>query len=419
MDINSLILLGASTKRGDTKKIGMFGSGNKYALAYLLKNNYEIQIYSGLTPINITLREEILGDNKFDAININGKQTSITTEFGKDWKLWQSIREIYCNAIDEGLHKMEYVFKAEPKENETHFYIKSRNEIISFVSEFDNYFSENKKVVFSGEMGKILEKGTNPKLCLYRKGIKCFEANVNSIYDYDLNEITIDENRLVRYSFEVSSLIWNLIYSCDNKEVIKNILFQCGDSQFVEHIQGDYSSVSSSYMSKEYVEVLNELTIAPCGLSGLLSTEELGNTTILPNKIFQQAKSILTNDNLATKFKVYKNGFYVELIPSPLAESTMKEACLFFKECYQDVLSYPIKLARFEDKKVLGFADQQNNIIFISEICVDSGVQSVIETMIEEYIHLKYSVKDETRSFQDAAIKEIVKVLKVKNAYVL
>lgn len=40
--VEAFTLIGASSKRDDSSKIGMFGSGNKYALAYLLRNNYGI-----------------------------------------------------------------------------------------------------------------------------------------------------------------------------------------------------------------------------------------------------------------------------------------------------------------------------------------------------------------------------------------
>lgn len=43
LDVEALTLLGASSKRGDNTKIGMFGSGNKFSLAYLLRNNYNIK----------------------------------------------------------------------------------------------------------------------------------------------------------------------------------------------------------------------------------------------------------------------------------------------------------------------------------------------------------------------------------------
>jgi hypothetical protein len=156
IDIQSLTLLGASSKRGDSSKIGMFGSGNKYALAYLLRNGYEIYLFSGLNKIDITTEKALFRDKEYDVILINGKQTSITTEFGKDWELWQAIREIYCNSMDEGGHSLEYVSKIEPIDGETHFYIKNQSSISNFIANFDSYFSENKKILFECPTGKII-----------------------------------------------------------------------------------------------------------------------------------------------------------------------------------------------------------------------------------------------------------------------
>ena len=44
IDILAFNLIGASTKRDDDNKIGFFGSGLKYSLAYALRNNIEIKI---------------------------------------------------------------------------------------------------------------------------------------------------------------------------------------------------------------------------------------------------------------------------------------------------------------------------------------------------------------------------------------
>lgn len=420
LDVEALSLLGASTKRGEVNKIGQFGSGNKFAIAYLLRNNYEIEIYSGLNKIEISTIDKKFRDKEFKVICFNGKESSITTEFGKDWELWQALREIYCNAIDEGGYSLEYVSKIVPEENKTKFYIRNRAEISNFVSKFDDYFSENKEILFECEYGKILSKGDNSKLNLYRRGIRCMETDKDSIYDYDLHDVNIDENRLVKYNWQIPSLIWNLVYQCTNKEIIRNILFQCSESNFIENIPSDFSSVNDNLMSKEYKEVLKELTLAPRGMAGLLSIEEVAHTTIIPSVLFQQAKSIIDNDNLATKFKVYKDAFYIDLEWDALSEASLKKALDFFEECnYTKPLNYDIKLARFDKKDVLGFADEKNNCIVLSEVCIAKGIQVIIETIIEEYIHLAYQVKDETRGFQNAAITEIVALLKVKNAYLV
>ncbi|AOR28760.1 hypothetical protein FORMB_17210 [Formosa sp. Hel1_33_131] len=419
INVEALTLLGASTKRGLNGKIGMFGSGNKYALAFLLRNGFEVSIYAGNEKIEIGTEKAQFRDNDFEVITINSTKTSITTEFGKDWKLWQAIRELYCNAIDEGHPSLEYVSDIGPVEDETHFYIRNRKEIASFVGDFDKYFSENRKVLFECKHGKILEKATEG-FNLFRRGIKCFNSNKNSVYDYDLVNIDIDENRLVKYGWEVPSKIWNVIYQCTDKEIIKNILFNCSDSEYIECISSDFAVLNSELMSDEYIEILNEIKIAPKGLSGLLNIDEVGNTTVLPSLVFNQAKTKVSNDNLASKFKIYQNELYREIPMNELQISTLNKAKDFFKECnYDEPISYPISYAVFENKEVLGLANLEEKKIILSELCVSKGTQSVIETIIEEYVHLQYEVGDETRRFQDAVISEFVVMLKKKNAYLV
>ena len=104
--VEAFTLMGASTKRGDDTKIGYFGSGLKYAISKLTKDGVDLKIYSGKKEIKITTTNVSLGREKFKRININKRPTSLTTEMGPDWELWQAIREIYCNAADEEGHKV-------------------------------------------------------------------------------------------------------------------------------------------------------------------------------------------------------------------------------------------------------------------------------------------------------------------------
>src|SRR5574343_1997492 len=116
---------------------------------------------------------------------------------------------------------------------------------MDFVANFDTYFSKNKKVLFETKYGKILEK-TGDICNVYRKGIKCFTGNKNSIFDYDFNDIAIDENRLVKYYCEVEQLIWKLIFSCTDKNIIKKILTQIDVNAFIESQISDYSCISNT-----------------------------------------------------------------------------------------------------------------------------------------------------------------------------
>jgi len=75
-------------KTGDSSKIGMFGSGNKYAIAYFVRNNIDLKIFTGKDEIKITTEIEKFRDVEFKVISINGQKTSLTTTMGKDWELW-------------------------------------------------------------------------------------------------------------------------------------------------------------------------------------------------------------------------------------------------------------------------------------------------------------------------------------------
>jgi len=101
IEVNSFELIGASTKRGDEGKIGFFGSGLKYSIAYMMRNNISFKVFSGANELKFTTVKESFRNSSFDRICINGKETSYTITMGPTWtEDWFVLREIYCNALD-------------------------------------------------------------------------------------------------------------------------------------------------------------------------------------------------------------------------------------------------------------------------------------------------------------------------------
>lgn len=416
IDPEALYLLGGSTKRNDSSKIGQFGSGNKYALAFLLRNDYEVKVFGGINEIKIETKAQEWRGSDWNVVYINGEKTSITTEMGKDWKFWQAIREIYCNAIDEGGCSMDFVQTINPAENETHFYIDTKKDVTEFVSNFDNYFATNKKVLFECELGRILEK-TGTKANIYRKGVKCFISNKTSVFDYDFNEIDIDENRLVKYFWEVEEKIWGLLYACTKKDVILSVLHNSSNHEYMEGCLSDVSTLNASVVSDEFRDCLRSINLAPYGYAGLLKDDEIHNHVIVPTKVFKSVRALIPDENVGDKFKVnIKGALYREIEITPLYEATIKEAQYFLKECGLEI-SYPIIAAMFDNKDILGCAMKEQ--IILSDVCLERGVNEVVNTIIEEYIHLKYKVADETRAFQTAIITEFVSYLKKHNSFLI
>ena len=54
IDIRAFSKMGASSKRQDGSKIGMFGSGLKYSLAFLLRNKIPFRVFSGYREVKFT-----------------------------------------------------------------------------------------------------------------------------------------------------------------------------------------------------------------------------------------------------------------------------------------------------------------------------------------------------------------------------
>lgn len=419
--VEALELLGASTKRTNTEKIGMFGSGNKYALAYLLRNNYKVRVFGGKDEITISTVKKKLGETEFDVIVLNGKETSITTQLGKDWKLWQALREIYSNAMDEGQAEIELVNVIEQRESETHYYISVNPEIMEWLGNFDSYFSENKTVLFENKYGKILAKH-NDKANIYRKGIKVYTSKSNSLYDYDFNDIAITEDRIVRYSWDIPEKIWKLLMSCTNEEIVENVILNSANEGLLENEIGSIATINTATISEVYKEKLKEKAVVVSkSMTGYLNDEERAKATVIPHEVFKAVKHIIGSDNLPSKLQYDENGvLYRETQFNNLQLATLDKVLDFFRETqYLGVFDYEIIIAIFDNKSIMGTVDKQNKRIIISTNTFEQGVSAVVETIIEEYVHLKYGVYDETRQMQDVLIRELVNVLKKQNAYLI
>lgn len=408
IDSQALHLMGASTKKGDSTKIGQFGSGTKYALAYLLRNNYEVLVFAGDKQIPIETQPQEWKDKTFNVIYIGGEKTSITTEMGKDWKLWQALREIYCNAIDEGGHAMEFVVDISPKDNETHFYIENKPDAMDFTQNFNDYFAFNKEILFECEFGRILKK-TGSKANIYRKGIRCFETNKTSVFDYDFNDILINEDRLVTYFWTVEEKIWQLIYQCDNRDVIIEALRNAKNSDSIEGTISEYAQIKPN-VSEEFKAVIEDSEIMPKSFDNDDSEEE--NEIYLPNILYRNVNRAVGYDSMKN-YTVHEDGTIYKLLPMSQEHIDKVDEALNFFIAHNYRISHPIYLARFDKKNVLGCA--HNGTILLSEEALNSSFDELCVTIIEEEIHLKTNAKDCSREFQTASIYEFLNYMKSLN----
>jgi len=416
---NAFTLVGASSKRNDETKIGYFGSGTKYALAYFFRNNYEVRIFSGVKEIKFEISEQKFRDETFKVLVVNGKESSITLEMGIQWKLWQAVREFYSNALDEGLDCFEMVeedFETDfnTYADETAIYIKSTPELDDLFFNIDEYFLMNRTPIFETEYGAIYPK-TGAKARIYRKGIKAYETNKNALFDYDLKKLVIDENRLAKYNWQVAEYVWNILYGCQKKEVIRTVLTEYQTKGLIEReLDEGIISPNTSLMSTQWIEATEGRQVFPETLGGWLSDEEKLKTDFVGTKLYNTLVAKI-GDSIKPKSVTFAEDGkpYTDAIISDVRAKVLSDSLDFFQDA-DFVMDYKIKVVDFNNSNVLGSILKEEKLILLDVQSLDLGIDQTINTLIEEYIHLKFGVYDETRGFQNAIITEFINYMKLK-----
>ncbi len=233
VDVRSFTLVGLSSKREDSGKIGKYGSGLKGAIAGLLRNKIPFEVFSGLDRFSFTTEKDNFRGTPFERILVNGEPTSITTDMHPTWVLEDFIREIYCNALDEGDVEVHWESRR-PKAGHTTILINHPLEKLR--KHWDKMFRSSKRTTlfempnnFFGTFEVL--SGTPAVFC---RGIWALDEKTlpeNLAFAYDIDSLTVREDR----KSDVSSfLCWfkNALMSSEPvaKEFFNAILAQAETS---------------------------------------------------------------------------------------------------------------------------------------------------------------------------------------------
>lgn len=415
IDEKAFYLLGASSKREDSTKIGMFGSGLKYSLAFLLRNNIPFKVFSGYREVKFSINKQKFRDKEFDIIYVNDKETSLTTDMGGiDWKSWSVIREIYSNAMDEGDALIEIieensVFDCQPIEDFTTFYIQINDDFQEIIDNWNLYFSEKRTdLVYHDKDFNQLYNGGDTNL-IYRKGIRChFTEKTKSIFHYDLSWVKINESRILSDEWTFRYNLVKFLKCINNKSVVHRILYNIND--YWEKTL-DWSYHGSVPFSDFWLTEIGDKYVIPYENAGFWDEEIKllkSKCIILPSILIQALKNCFGD-----KIKCIGEG------DSDSSKSDKKlineltnrerylleEALGFLKEVKYEV-KFPVKICKFVNQEILGQAEKET--IFISDKVFNMGKREIINTIIEENHHLITGHQDETRAMQTSLINLVI-----------
>ena len=410
LPIEGLTLIGASTKRGDKSKVGMFGSGLKYSIASLLKQEIPFHIFSGTTEFKITREEVSFSGSDFKQIYVNGEKTSFTDTMGNnDWTgAWPFTREIYSNALDAGGANISIVEQAEIEmiKGSTIFYIKVTPTVQQLVDEFEHYFITRSKHLYADSNSNYIHNASKG-IRIYRKGILVYEGSKKSLFAYDLDDIEINESRIMKYSWTARDKIGRMIESCTDKFMISQFMsgIAGGNAGYYEH-DCILDASDRKNGSRQFLEYIKEGKFFPTEFSTMLENEEMKGRLELPMKMLKRfIKYDPTCDIAGVNSSSGGVEFAVKVAHKGWNDRIAEAEDLLRRTAYGIRRTYPIKCVQFKDHLILGLYDK--DCIYLAQKLSDYSSQQVATIIIEEQEHGISGHGDKTRSFQDHLFKLI------------
>lgn len=213
-EVESFTLLGASNKAG-SDAIGQFGSGAKLGPLVLLRHDLPPIIYSSLTRITYGTEAVTFQGATHQQLYValkRGKSAegptidrveklSVVLNYGStDWKdIKLAAREFVSNALDAvngnaSLVAVQIVDTTRARAGYTRVYLPLHPDLQDFHENLSEWFLH-----FSGRAWRnnaVLDKDAPSPAKIYRRGVLVRTVHTDSLFDYNLNDLTLDEARL-------------------------------------------------------------------------------------------------------------------------------------------------------------------------------------------------------------------------------
>ena len=425
----ALSLMGASTKRENQNLIGRYGSGLKYAIAYFLRNNIPVTVFSGLNQITITVSPVLLGDQVFERISINGEPTSITTDLGPDWEMWHAVRELYSNALDEpnGFAKFyedspEEPFTAFGTEGKTTWWIETTDHK-ELMENWKSYFSFGEQEIFSLKEGKnifkILPAPEKGGLAIFKNNVRVYyDPSKNAMFSYDFSSIEINEMRMVADFFEVRTLVAKCILAA-KQDIIIAFLSRIQEDMFEAFLEFGHSQQelsedwnlalqNSKVISQEYYKAFQDK----------IKAEEY---LILPNALYKKLKNSpkLFSDIFKERSgnSGYSSGFFEQTssvfpVENPKLEKALLKALMQYDKNiakFQRVFTYKIGVVYGDHRYIID--NNQKTVYIDMKLLETQDRQTKLSLLATIYTaETSSSSKDDSEMIREMA-KTVCKLL--------
>lgn len=382
IELAAIRTFGVSAKETESP-IGFFGTGLKYAIAICLRLGCEVTLWRGRQEVTFSTSDVAIRNGQFrivtmtrpeltpegdDTGDLVTEQLGFTTDLGKTWEPWQAFRELYCNTLDEGGQCLDG--EAEPLEDHTLVTIKG-------AAFYTAYLERSQIVIDAAPRWSTHDLQIHDRSSRYGyfRGIRVSKLQHASVLTYNsLSGMELTEDRTLKTPYQLDIVVSRTILRSEDTDLITRFL----------------QAPSESYESK--IDLDNWTDPSPT----FLRTMENLNFRAITNM---------------TALRVYKKHARKVLEPDPVAlnkieQIQLRRAMEFCEWGGYSIEEYPVVVTKDLEEHVWGQAYEGR--IYLNRSAFQAGTKIVAGTLIEEYIHLKHSLRDESRDLQNHLLNALV-----------
>lgn len=382
IDPLAITTMGVSVKEGPNP-IGFFGTGLKYAIAATLRLGGQIDIWRGEEQLEFRMKEQLVRGKLFNFIFMKQGTTilplAFTTEYGKTWEPWMVLRELRCNALDEG--GTASTGRATPREGFTTVHL-SCPPVEDAWKNKDRYFLSSAPIHtletdwHDGKISIELHPLHADRTALFYRGLRAGTVDPMNLYTINItSQVELTEDRTISSHYAYEKLGKVLTQSMDEALIAK---FMSAKENTIE------ARLDVLWSAKPPTPTFTE-TVARLAVSGRLTNP--------------YAKDIAERAMRRLPPALYT--------PTTWEMEEFQKAKALAAALGFELDRYEIELVEKLSGGALGMA--QEGRIFLSRRAFEDGTSSLLATLVEEFIHLDQGFADETRSMQDYLLRQMIR----------
>ncbi len=369
IDLDVIRTMGVSVKTGENP-IGFFGTGLKYAIATLLRNDHSVELDSNGETYVFSARSKEIRGKEFQLVYMNDEQLAFTTDLGQTWEVWMAYRELHANCVDEN-GKISNT----PWEADTCWRIKGE--------EFEEAFHNRHKIFLHGEPSWVqdgVEVHRGRSNYLYYRGVRIKQLQKSSAFTYNITDkMKLTEDRTLDSMFDALYKLASKLPRVPDTE-FQATLVRPSETNLESSFEFDYCADPSEEFLDEGEKLLDNAHLS----------KSVKNLVLKKRSISTREAAKITEDE----------------------EKTLISALEMMEVLNARLQREEITVVEHLGPNIMGL--MESGRIFIPRQTLANGRDYTMITLWEEYIHRDLGHRDESRGMQQYLFDKILAFAKEK-----